>query len=72
VPQLHLIYRAVRKAHADERAKQRVMPDVAYFAKQATQFLANLGAKLRALQDEGHVPALFPQARVRLCREHMR
>ena len=61
--QLQLIYRAVRKAHADERAKQRVMPDVAYFAKQAIQFLANMAGKLRALQAAGHVPPLFPQVR---------
>jgi hypothetical protein len=59
--QLGLIFRAVRKAQAGEQWKQRVMPDVAYFAKQAIQFLANTSAQLRLLQGTGQVPFLFPQ-----------
>lgn len=65
--QLQLIYEAVRKAQADDQWEHRVMPDVAFFAKQAIQFLVNTAAQLRRLQAEhsAHslVPPLFPQVR---------
>lgn len=40
------------------------MPDVAYFAKQAVQYLTSTAAKLRAQQADGHVPFLFPQVQL--------
>ena len=62
--QLRMVASAVRKAHADDRARQRLMPDVAFFAKQAVEFLANTAARLRGLQRAGSVPGLFPQVPV--------
>lgn len=61
--QLRMVVRAVRKARADEHARQRVMPDVVYFARQAVEFLASMGVRLRGLQRAGSVPELFPQVR---------
>ena len=62
--QLQMIFHAVRKAQVDEQCKQRVMPDVADFATQALQFIANTAAHLQTLQLKGQLPALFSQVHV--------
>jgi hypothetical protein len=61
-----MIFHAVKKAQADVQCKQRVMPDVAHFAKQALQFLANTAARLQPLQEKGQLPGLFSQVRSQL------
>lgn len=74
--QLQMIFHAVRKAQVDVQCRQRVMPDVADFATQALQFIANTAAHLHSLQLKCQLPALFSQVRLlvalRASRAHVR